>query len=97
MLKSRGIDSRRVIIDETAPLYHIGTDSEYPPMMLIIADNDIENRYEQTLLVKSTLKSFGHDKSVYMKVLHGTHCSYIHSSGTDNVFADIVTGFIENT
>ena len=97
VLKSRGIDPKRVIIDETAPLYHIGADSEYPPMLLAVTDNDIENRYEQTMLVKSTLKSFGHDESVYMKVLPGKHCGFIHSSGTDNVFADLVTKFIEDT
>ena len=41
VLKSRGIDSRRIIVDETAPLYHIGRDPEYPPMIFIVSDNDI--------------------------------------------------------
>ena len=40
VLRERGIDPRRVIIDEAAPLYHIGTSEGYPPMLFIVSDND---------------------------------------------------------
>lgn len=95
VLKSRGIDSRRIIVDETAPLYHIGRDPEYPPMIFIVSDNDMENRYEQTMLVMSTLKHFRYDESKYsLEVRKGTHCHY--TSLDDGVFSGIVENFINN-
>ena len=52
VLRERGIDGRRVMIDDSAPLYHIGAAEEYPPMMLIVSDNDMKNRFEQIELVR---------------------------------------------
>ncbi|MBO5007805.1 MAG: alpha/beta hydrolase [Clostridia bacterium] len=95
VLKSRGIDPRRLIVDESSPMYHVGVDSEYPPMIFIVSDNDMENRYEQTLLMKSTLKHFGHEDNVYLKVMNGTHCHYVDAE--DGVFAGIIADFIEKT
>ncbi len=78
VLRERGIDSRRVIVDETAPLYYIGLEPEYAPMLFIVSDNDIENRYEQTMLVLSTMKHFQYDMSkVEFKLMHGSHCQYL--------------------
>ena len=93
VLKSRGTDSRRVIVDETAPLYHIGVDKEYPPMLFIVSDNDMENRYEQTQLVMSTLRHFRYDENkYYLEVRNGNHCHYV---GTDDgVFAGMIEKFI---
>ena len=70
------LDSRRVIIDETAPLYHIGEAQSYSPMLFTVSDNDMKNRYEQTLLVMSTLKHFGHEDKIELKIFNGTHCQY---------------------
>ncbi|MBP3626762.1 MAG: alpha/beta hydrolase [Clostridia bacterium] len=75
VLRERGIDSRRVIIDESAPIYHICADKNYPPMLILVSDKDMENRHEQTMLLVSTLKHFGYDeKTVTLKVGHGGHC-----------------------
>ena len=74
VLRERGVDSRRVIIDDSAPLYHICADP-YPPMLFIVADHDMENRFEQTMLALSTLRHFGHAPS--LKIMHATHCSYV--------------------
>ncbi len=94
VLKSQGIDSRRIIVDETAPLYHIGVDKEYPPMVFIVSDNDMENRYEQTMLVMSTLKHFRYDESkYYCEVEHGGHCHY--TGMDDGVFSGIILKFVE--
>lgn len=97
VLRERGIDSRRVIIDEMSPLYYVGMDEKYPPMLIIVSDNDMENRYEQTMLLISTLKHFGHTApEVEFKVMSGTHCSYV--SGVDengnSIFAQIVEDYI---
>lgn len=77
VLRERGIDSRRIIVDESAPLYHIGTQKELAPMLFLVATDDMENRLEQTYLIKSTLKHFGFEGEKYeFRVLEGTHTSY---------------------
>jgi len=82
MLRKKGIDDRRVIVDETAPMYFVGVEKEYPPMLFLVSDNDMENRYEQTMLMMSTLKHFGYDPDkIALEVMHGTHCHYLKNNG----------------
>ena len=99
VLRERGIDTRRIIVDETAPLYFIGHDgNEAAPMIFLVSDNDIENRYEQTELVLSTMKHFGYDMSkVDHMLLHGNHCHQIRAfdENGDNVFGKIIRDFIQ--
>ena len=81
VLREKGMDSRRVIIDETAPIYYIGIDEKLPPMLFTVSTNDINNRLEQTHLVMSTLKSFGFEGEDWEeRVLEGTHTHYTHTS-----------------
>lgn len=94
ILKERGLDPRRVIIDESAPIYHIAADKVYPRMLVIVADNDMENRYEQTMLLISTLKHFGYAESVELKVMHGTHTSYGKDENGDSHFYKLICQFI---
>lgn len=99
VLKERGIDSRRVIIDDTAPLFHVGISESYPPMQIIVSDNDIENRLEQTELLIGAIRSFGYDmrKVCYTKT-HSTHVGYLkrlNESG-DNEFAELIMPFINS-
>ena len=96
VLRERGIDTRRVIINDSAPLYHIGEDEQYPPMLIIVSDNDMQNRYEQTMLLVSTLKHFGHSKNVQLKIMNGGHCAYVNAvdQNGESVFGKLVMGFI---
>ena len=97
--RDRGLDGRRVIVDETAPLYHIGEDEKYPPMLIIVSDQDMENRLEQTELVMSTLRHFGHTEKngIYYRLEHGTHCAYVYQSDDDGEakFGKMVAEFVE--
>ncbi len=97
VLREKGLDTRRIIVDETAPLYFIGLDEKYPPMLIIYSDNDMENRPEQTRLLASTLKHFGHTENVTVKEMHGTHCQYVFNKDEngDNIFAKIVLEYIK--
>lgn len=99
VLKERGIDPKRIVVDEGAPLYHIGESHNYPPMQIIVSDNDIENRFEETELLLGTLKRFGYDmkKLTYTKT-HGTHVWYIQKSDKNgnNEFAKLIIPFIES-
>jgi len=101
VLKYRGIDPKRVIVDDTAPLYHIGCDEKYSPMLFIVSDNDMQNRYEQTMLVMSTLKHFGHEgEDVELRVMNGGHCHYIKQLSDENpnmIFVDMAEEFIKKT
>ena len=96
VLKELGKDSRRLIVDETAPMYFVGTANEYAPMLFIVADNDMFGRYEQTMLMISGMKHFGHEDKISLKVMNGKHCSYnftVDENG-ENDLAKIVAEFI---
>ena len=97
VLRERGIDSRRVIVDSTCALYHIGEDAQYPKMLIIVSDNDMENRYEQTMLLISTLKHFGHSDCVKLKLMCGTHCEYVDKidENGESILGKLVLNFIE--
>ena len=96
VLRERGIDTRRVIVDASAPLYHIGADEKYPPMLVIVSDKDMENRYEQTQLLMSTLKHFGHTENVTLQVMNSTHCAYIRKVDENgiSIFGELISRFI---
>ena len=97
VLKYSGLDSRRVIVDEKAPLFFIGLEESYPPMLFLVADKDMENRYEQTMLVLSTLKHFRYDLSkIKLKVMHGGHCMHCSAKEEDgtSVFGKIIFDYI---
>lgn len=97
VLRERGIDSKRVIIDDGAPLYHVGEDEEYPPMLIIVSTQDMENRYEQTMLLCSTLKHFGHTEGVTLKILHGKHCAYVNAEDEngESIFGQTVFNYLK--
>ena len=45
VLKEFGKDSRRLIVDETSPMYYVGKQEKYAPMLFIISDEDMFVRY----------------------------------------------------
>ena len=83
-------------MDEAAPLYHIGNRNDYPYMLFIVSDNDMPNRYEQTLLTVSTLKHFGFEKKVKLKVMHGKHCQHDFAldENSESIFGKIIFDFV---
>ena len=94
VLRERGVDPRKVVVDDAAPLYHIGEATEYPPMLFIVSDNDMANRYEQTQLVLSTMKHFGYDESkICYKLMHGTHCHYSYKPELGEIVYDFIKKF----
>ncbi len=99
VLKERGVDPRRVIADESAPIYHVGTSDTLAPMLFLVADNDMECRYEQTMLMVATLKHFGYGSDkIKMKVMHGNHCGYIFEPPIhgESAFGKEIFDFITN-
>ncbi len=66
VLREKGIDSRRIVVDETAPLYFINAERHYPPIRLIVSDNDIPCRLEQNKMLYATFQHIGHYKQRIM-------------------------------
>ncbi len=66
----RGIDSKKPVIDELAPLYHVRKDA--PPILLLTADRNQEllGRYEENAYLWRMLKEAGH-KNVERYELQG--------------------------
>lgn len=98
VLRERGFASNRVIVDETAPLFYVEDGRKYAPMEIIVSDHDMENRFEQTQLLLSTLKHCGADMSkvIYKCVKNSNHCEYINKQDKNGryVFANMVKEFI---
>lgn len=98
VLRERGLNPHLIRVDEAAPLYHIGQAAEYPPMHFVVADEDIANRYEQTMLVLGTLKHLGYDMSrVSHEVMHSKHCRYVREldENGESVFGKVTLEFFE--
>ena len=97
VLAELGKDSRRLIVDETAPMYFVGLDEEYSPMLFIVSDEDMFARYEQTMLMVKTLEHFGHKDKVFVDVQHSKHCKYVYKKDEEGngVFANTMLAFLD--
>lgn len=98
VIRERGLDTRSVLIDEAAPLYFVNNVRKYAPMQILFAENDMENRPEQTRLLISTMKHFGCNMDkIDVRYMEGyKHCEYdsmIDDAGK-SVYAEIISGFI---
>lgn len=97
VLRERGIDTKKIIVDESSPLYFVGNSEKYSPMIFIVSDNDMVGRYEQTMLMVKTLEHFGHKDKVFLKVMHGSHCDYVYKTDEngEGKLGVIINEFIE--
>ncbi len=98
ILREIGIDTRRIVVDETAPLFFIEQNRNYPPIKIIVSDRDIPNRLEQTALLISTLKHFGHNMDIvdFELVENSTHTEYLKKiEAGKSVYAGMIYGFIQ--
>ena len=84
ILKYRGEDMRRAMIDETAALFHV-TGPKGPPLQILCADNDFPARLEQTQLLVATLKHYAYESEIDFQVLQGhDHGSYLERVPGEN-------------
>ena len=99
VLKYRGVDPRRVIVDDAAPLFHIQDTRPDRPILITVSDNDMPARLEQNQLLLATLRHFGYDLSkVELHVMQGfNHCGYTHAKDESGrmIYADLVNAFLE--
>lgn len=99
ILRERGLDSRRVVVDEAAPLFHVSPDGTYPPMHFVVSDGDIPCRYEQTRLMIETMRYLGCDmSSVTYELRHGGHCHYMKQldSNGESCLGQMILSFVKH-
>ena len=97
VLKYRGQDSRRCVVDEAAPLYHICDARPGRPIQILYADDDMPARPEQNEVLRATLQHFGYDMSlVEVEIMRGySHCGYDNEEANGRwVLADHIERFI---
>lgn len=97
VLKERGEDPSSVVIDEAAPIYHVSANADYPPMQIIVSDNDMTGRLEQTEALIKKLSECGYNMSDLTYIItHGTHVWYVTATDGDgkNEFAKLILPFI---
>lgn len=95
VLAEHSLDARRVVVDEAAPLYHVGAPEGRPPVLITVAENDMPGRLEQVQLLRTTLLQFGWspERALYRFLAGHTHCDYI----TEPIFTEIILQFIADT
>ncbi len=96
VLRERGIDSKRVIVDESAPMFHLDRNT-FAPMLLLTSTNDIQARMPQLMSLEASLRHFGF-KDVELHVIEGGHCSYCHPEKDGTIiFVELATRMIGNS
>lgn len=95
VLRERGINTKRIMVDDAAPVYFINENTVFPNMYIIVSDNDMACRLEQNLMFLKTLEMFDcpSEKRIY-KLMEGfKHCGY---DGTEE-FADMLCDYMTAT
>ncbi len=99
VLAYSGEDPRRLIVDETAPLFHVRPGMFVPPMQILVSDQDMTNRALQNELLRATMEHMGFDMTqVDFRLLHGTHCSFARERDVfgNSVFAGLILEFLRD-
>jgi len=69
--KERGLDEKRIIADEAAPIYHIRKDT--PPMLILMGDHDWPARDEENRYFAAAMKVAGNSRVTYRQIADRTH------------------------
>ncbi|WP_321539027.1 alpha/beta hydrolase [Flavobacterium piscinae] len=66
--EERGIDGKKPIVDDLAPLYHVRADA--PPLLLITGDRELEllGRYEENAYLMRMMKVNGHQHTQLLEL-----------------------------
>ena len=92
------MDSRKILLDETAPMFFVEEYDGQPDMLIFVADNDMACRLEQTDLFVRYLKRYGYpdEKIRYVLMRDCKHVSYCTpSSPASENYIDEIAKFIK--
>lgn len=81
ILRERGEDPMRVVVDEAAPLHYVHGElsaAARRPMLFIGAEHDVPGRNEQNALLRATLRTHGYPEGRMESVIMPgyNHCEY---------------------
>lgn len=95
VLRERGVDTRRIAVDEAAPIYFVNENTKFPNIYVIVADDDMPCRVEQNHMFLKTLAMFNCPaEKVKYQMMHGyKHTRY---TGTD-IFLGLVNHYMDTT
>lgn len=95
VLTERGFDRYRLVIDEAAPAYFVGLKESHPDMLIIVSDDDLPCRLEQTYMFTKALSQF--NIGYELKLMHSSHCKYVNRQDENGnwIFSDLVSDFIQ--
>lgn len=93
VLRERGLDPRLVRVDEAAPLFFLREPAQgglCPRFLILLAEQDIPGRLEQTMLLRQNMLQFGyHPDAVTLRVMQGCgHCQYTGNEDFTALVAD---------
>lgn len=88
VLRERGVDTRRVIVDEAAPLYHVRDARPGRPLLFFVAEQDMPGRLEQNALLHRTLLHFEYpeDRVIWHDMRGYGHCAYCEDTLPDGSY-----------
>lgn len=95
VLRERGINTKRILVDEAAPVYHIHENTKFPNALVLFADNDMPCRLEQNKMFLKTAEMFGcPEEKIQYRLMEGfKHCGY----NSMELFADLILDYMNTT
>jgi len=92
VLNERGINPKRILVDEAAPVYFLTENTTFPNALVVVADDDMPCRLEQNLMFLKTAEMLGcPEGKLQYRLMEGyKHCKY---SGSE-MFADILLQYM---
>ena len=94
VLRERGINTKRIMVDDAAPVYFLNENTEFPNALVVVSDNDMPCRLEQNLMFLKTAEMFGcPEGKLQYKLMEGyKHCRYTSSE----LFAEIILQYMNS-
>lgn len=94
VLAERGINPKRILVDEAAPVYFLNENTEFPNALVVVSDDDRPCRLEQNLMFLKTAEMLGcPEGKLQYRLMEGyKHCKYTGSE----MFADIILQYINS-
>ncbi|MGI6782550.1 MAG: alpha/beta hydrolase [Acholeplasmataceae bacterium] len=96
VLRESGMDTRRIVVDERAPMYYLTQNVDSKVKFLVFyAEFDLNTRKEETELLKHLMINYGYPKENlnFQYVKDNNHCQYTNT----DFFNETVLKFIKNS
>ncbi len=93
LLKEQGLDTRRILVDERAPLYYLNKDVLSNVKFLVFyAEFDLLVRKEETELLKHLMLNYGYKEENlnFHLVKNNKHCQYTHTDYFNKTVLDFI-------